>query len=484
MEKLNRCSGILMHVTSLPNNLGLGVLSDECEKFLDFMELGGFKCWQVLPISDCGYAKSPYSSVSSFAINPYLIDIKEFLSEDEINSFGFNRYNSNAKEEEEKFDRALHLIYEKKCKSFDRKTFEKENRYWLEDYAIFKVLKNEYKVCWNEWPQVYRDRNKEEIEKYKLLNKKEIDKVKFIQFIADRQWNRVKNYAKKKGIEIFGDIPMYVELDSSDVWSNPKNWQLEHGKPKQVAGIPPDYFNVNGQLWGNPLYNYTLMSKNKYDFWIKRFRRLNSLFDIVRIDHFVAFSKYWAVPSNAESAKEGKWVKGVGPGLLKAITSKCQVKLVAEDLGVVTNDVVKLRESFDIPGLKVLQFAFDGDGDHPYQPHNYEKNSVAYIGTHDNNTFMGLLNEGNWDKINRFKRYFQMPLERSNEEVVDNAILALYRSSASMVVLTPQDILKLDSSARMNTPGVEHGQWLWQLSRSLDGELAHRYKNLSELYGR
>jgi len=484
MEKLNRCSGILLHVTSLPNDLGLGVLSGECEKFIDFMELGGFKCWQVLPISDCGYAMSPYSAVSTFAINPYLIDIREFLSDDEVNSFGFNRYNPNAKEEEEKFDRALELIYEKKHKSFDRSRFEKDNRYWLEDYSLFKVLKGEFQTAWNEWPEVYRDRVKEEMDKYKLSRKKELDKIKFIKFIADRQWNRVKAYAKKKNIELFGDTPMYVELDSADVWSNPKNWQLENGKPKCVAGVPPDYFNVEGQRWGNPLYNYALMSKNKYDFWLKRFRRLSALFDIVRIDHFVAFSKYWSIPSTAESAKEGKWVKGVGPGLLKAITAKTHVKLVAEDLGIVTDDVIKLRESFGIPGIKVMQFAFDGEGNHEYQPHNYEKNSVAYIGTHDNNTFMGLLNEGNWDKINRFKRYFQMPLEKSNEEVVDNAILALYRSSANMIILTPQDILKLDSSARMNTPGVENGQWLWQLNRSLDGDLAHRYRNLSELYGR
>lgn len=484
MEKLNRCSGILLHVTSLPNDLGLGVLSGECEKFIDFMEMGGFKCWQVLPIGDCGYAMSPYSAISSFAINPYLIDLREFLTEDEINSFGFNRFNPNAVEEQNKFDNALSLVYDKKHKSFDRSKFEKENRYWLEDYSIYKVLQKEFNSSWTEWPEAYRDRDKVELDKYKLSHKKEIDKIKFIQFIADRQWDRVKKYANKKGIEVFGDTPMYVELDSSDVWSNPKNWQLENGKPKLVAGVPPDYFNAEGQLWGNPLYNYTLMSKNKYDFWLKRFRRLSALFDIVRIDHFVAFHRYWAIPYGAESAKDGKWVKGVGPGLLKAITSKINVKLVAEDLGIVTNDVTKLRESFGIPGIKVMQFAFDGEGNHMYQPHNYEKNSVAYIGTHDNNTFMGLLNEGNWDKINRFKRYLQMPLERSNEEVVDNSILALYRSSANMVILTAQDILKLDGSARMNVPGVEEGQFLWQMSRSFDTELAYRYKNLSELYGR
>ena len=226
------------------------------------------------------------------------------------------------------------------------------------------------------------------------------------------------------------------------------------------------------------------MNKNKYDFWVKRIKRLGELFDIVRIDHFVAFSRYWSIPSNSKSAKNGKWVKGAGNTLLKTLTEKTKVKLVAEDLGIVTEEVTELKDKFKIPGIKVMQFAFDGEGDNIYQPHNYEKDCVAYIGTHDNDTFMGMLNEGNWDKINRFKRYLGIPIEYGNDAVVDGAILALYRSSANMIILTAQDILKLDSNSRMNVPGVPQGNWKWQLTGNLDRNLCYRYRELSELYGR
>lgn len=279
-------------------------------------------------------------------------------------------------------------------------------------------------------------------------------------------------------------MPFYVEMDSADVWASPKNWKLGQSGKGEVAGVPPDYFNAEGQLWGNPIYDYETMSKNKFSFIINRFKRQAELFDIVRIDHFIAFNKYWAIPQGSTTAKKGKWVKGYGNAILKELTTKVKVDIIAEDLGVVTKDVIELREKFGIPGLKVMQFAFDGDGDNVYQPHNYEKNCVAYIGTHDNDTLMGLLNSSDWDKINRFKRYLRIPLEWGNDAVVDNSIITLYRSSANMVVLTIQDILKLGSDARMNIPGVPTGCWLWQLAELPSYELCGWYRDLANLYGR
>ena len=279
-------------------------------------------------------------------------------------------------------------------------------------------------------------------------------------------------------------MPFYVEMDSADVWSNPKDWQLENGKPKLVAGVPPDYFNSEGQLWGYPIYNYATMAKNNYRFWKNRIKRLGELFDIIRIDHFLAFARYWAIPSTSKTAKSGKWIKGAGVDILKEILPKTKTKIVAEDLGIVTEDVYKLKDKFEIPGVKVVQFAFDGEGDNMYKPYNFEKNCVAYIGTHDNNTMMGLLNEGNWDKINRFKKYLRMPLQEGNDQVIENLIVELYKSSANLIVFTAQDILHLGAEARLNVPGVSEGNWTWKLENNIDTNLCSKFSDLAYTYGR
>lgn len=483
MESLRRSSGVLLHITSLPSEFSLGTFSSEANKFIDFLDAGGFGCWQILPINDLGFGLSPYSACSSFAINPYLIDLTQLLTPEEMQKFNFDK-NGEPYDESVKKDSALDLVYQKFLKSFDRSSFEKENKYWLDDYALYKAIKNKYKVSWVDWPVGLRDRNKVTIDEFVAKNSYEIDKIKFIQFIASQQWNAIKKYAKGKGIEIFGDVPFYVELDSADVWSNPKDWMIENGKALLVGGTPPDYFNENGQWWGNPIYNYSNMQKNKYSFWVNRFRRAGDLYDIVRIDHFIAMHKYWGIPGKDKTAKNGKWYKGAGDELLKAITSKCKIKIVAEDLGTISKEMFALREKFGIPGLKILQYAFDGEGDNMHQPHNYEKNSVAYIGTHDNDTFMGLLSDGNWDRINRYKRYFGIPLEWGNDAVVDNAILSLYRSSANLVILTMQDLLKLGSEAKMNVPGTKEGNWLWQLDYIPNHDIVRTIKDWAMLYGR
>lgn len=484
MEEMKRSSGVLLHITSLPNKYTLGTFSCECNKFIDWLSDAGFGVWQILPITDCGYAYSPYSAMSSFAINPCLIDLTEFLSEEELASFGFDK-SQDRFTEEAKIMSALDLIYEKFGKTTNRTEFEKANKSWLEDYAIYKVIKKtKNNASWKEFPADLKNRDKIAIDLFVKKNKKEIDKVKFIQFIASQQWESIKDYAHSKGIKIFGDVPYYAEMDSCDVWANPKNWKLGETGKGEIAGVPPDYFNADGQLWGNPIYNFAAMAKNKYKYFVDRFKRQGELFDIVRIDHFIAFARYWSIPAGATSAIKGKWVKGAGDALLKQITSKLKTQIVAEDLGVVTKEVTDLRNKFNIPGLKVMQFAFDGIGDNMYQPHNYETNCVAYLGTHDNNTTMGLLNNSDWDKINRFKRYLRMPLEWGNDMVVENAIITLYRSSAKLIVLTMQDILKLGSESRMNIPGTIEGNWTWQLSEQPSTDLCNWYKDLSGLYGR
>lgn len=485
MEKLRRSSGVLIHITSLPNRYTLGTFSREAYSFVDWLVSAAFKVWQVLPITDCGYGMSPYSARSTFAINPSLIDLTQYLDEDTINSLGFNKY-GDLTGEENKINIALRMIYDRHRANIDISQFERDNSSWLEDYAMYKVIKeqNGY-VSWTDFPKELRDREKSAIEKFQKDNAEEIDRVKFIQYLADSQWKALKKYANEKGVEILGDMPFYVELDSADVWACPSNWKLDNSSKGQVAGVPPDYFNKDGQLWGNPIYDYESMSKNRYRFFVDRFKRQGELFDIVRVDHFIAFARYWAIPKNSSTATKGKWVKGRGKEILSEILKKVKVKIIAEDLGIVTQEVYDLRTQFEIAGLKVMQFAFDGDGDNMYQPHNYEKNCVAYIGTHDNDTFMGLLNNSDWDKINRFKRYLRIPLEWGNDAVVDNAIITLYRSSADMIILTMQDILKLNSDARMNIPGVVGGRnWLWQLDRLPDTQLVNFYRDLSSMYAR
>lgn len=484
MEKLKRNSGILLHITSLPNQYGWGNFSSSAFQFVDFLKNGGFGVWQVLPFSECLYGNSPYSSISSFAINPNFLDLTKFLSEDDLNGLGLKNV-TDMNDFNTKIHKAIQLVCEKCRNTFDTSTFLKDNKYWLEDYALFKVIKrHENFKPWTEWQEGLRNRNKSSLEEFKQKYKSEIDDEILVQYLLDKQWKKIKSYANDSEIEIFGDMPFYVELDSADVWSNPKEWQLENGKPKLVAGVPPDYFNSEGQLWGYPIYNFSIMAKNNYRFWTNRVKRLGELFDIIRFDHFLAFAKYWAISGNSKSAKTGKWIKGAGSSLLKQILSKCKAKIVAEDLGIVTEDVYKLKDEFEIAGVKVVQFAFDADCDNMYKPYNFEKNCVAYIGTHDNNTMMGLLNQGYWDKINRFKKYLRMPLQEGNDQVIENLIVELYKSSANLIILTAQDILHLGEEARLNVPGESEGNWTWKLNNNLDTNLCAKFYDLACTYGR
>lgn len=484
MKQLDRNSGVLLHITSLPNNLRLGCFSCECNYFIDWLADGGFHTWQILPLVDCGYGLSPYNAVSSFAINPYLIDLTEFIKEEELSSLGLNKCNT-LQQQTEIIDKALDIIYEKFGKSTDISKFEKKHAYWLEDYACYKVLKKNYNnSSWINFPTGLRDRIKSDITSFKTKHADEIQKEKFIQFVAHSQWNAIKEYAHSKGVKIFGDIPFYVCLDSADVWANPKNWKIDINGKGDVAGVPPDNFNAEGQLWGNPIYNYTAMSNDKYKYFINRFAHTGDIVDYIRIDHFVAFDKYYSIPKNSTSAKNGRWIKGGGENLLKVIDSKVANPIIAEDLGNVTSSVNSLRKKFNIPGLKLIQFAFDGDGDNIYQPHHWGSDSVGYIGTHDNNTYLGMLESINWEQLNRIKKYLRIPLEWGNDAVIDQTIITMYRSNAQLIILTMQDILKLNGNARLNIPGTIENNWLWQLDNMPPHDLCWWYKDLACTYGR
>ena len=486
MENIKRNSGVLLHITSLPNEYRLGCFSSECHRFIDWLYDSGFRTWQILPLVDCGYGGCPYNAHSSFAINPYLIDISEFLSAEEIASFGFDK-SQPVYSEQDKLDKALDLIYDKFSASSPRTEFDKKNSYWLDDYALYKVIKSKHNhVSWQEFPVKLRDRNKVALTEFRNKYAREIDKVKFLQFVASNQWENIHNYAKSKGIKIFGDVPYYVCMDSADVWSNPKNWKLATSTTKgEIAGIPPDCFNADGQLWGNPIYDFKSMALDKYKYMTSRFTRAEELVDYIRIDHFVAFGNYYSIPANSKTAKNGKWVKGEGDKLLSAITSKLKAPIIAEDLGMITPEVVKLREKFNIPGLKLLQYAFHGDCDDMYKPHHWGKDSVGYLGTHDNDTYKGMLdNIGSWEHLNRIKKYLRMPLEWGNDAVIDQSIIAMYQSNACMIIITMQDILKLGSDCRMNIPGTTENNWLWQMNEMPSREICSYYADLAYTYGR
>ena len=484
MEQLKRNSGVLLHITSLPNDYRLGCFSCECNYFIDWLAEGGFHTWQILPLVDCGYGLSPYSAFSSFAINPYLIDLSQFLSREEINSLGLSKDNSLEKQSEI-IDKALDDIYTKFGKTTDITKFEKKNSYWLDDYACYKVIKKVHNnISWIDFPRGLRDRTKNDMLAFKNKYAIDIAKEKFIQFIAHSQWETIKEYAHSKGVKIFGDIPFYVCLDSADVWANPKNWKIDIEGKGDMAGVPPDYFNPDGQLWGNPIYNYTAMSNNKYKFLVNRLSKTGEIVDYIRIDHFVAFSKYYSIPKNSKTAKNGRWLKGAGEPLLKAITSKVRNPIIAEDLGNVTPEVIALRQKFNFPGLKLVQFAFDENGDSEHQPHHWSESTIGYIGTHDNNTYLGMLESIDWEHLNRIKNYLRIPLEWGNDAVIDQTIITMYRTNAKLIILTMQDILKLNGSARLNIPGVAENNWLWQLNALPSRDLCPWYKELASLYGR
>lgn len=493
-----RSSGILFHPTSLPGKYGIGTLGKEAYAFIDFLKKSRQKLWQIFPLGPTGYGDSPYQSFSSFAGNPYLIDFDLFievhlLSEEDLRDvfFGDNEeYIDYGAIYNQKYP-LLRKAYEN-FKSSDNhemrenlEHFKRENASWLNDYSLYISLKNHFNgLPWNEWAHDIKNREHGAMEHYKNELADDIEYHNFIQFLFFKQWGDVKRYANENGIKIIGDIPIFVAADSSDAWANPEIFLFdEERKPVKVAGVPPDYFSATGQLWGNPLYNWQKLKETNYSWWVERVRANLSTCDIIRIDHFRGFEAYWAVPYGDDTAINGQWEPGPGIDLFNAIKSQLgELPIIAEDLGLMTQGVIDLREATGFPGMKILGFAFDSGEENDYLPHTYTKNCVVYTGTHDNDTLIGWFQKAKEEDRQFARDYLN---SRSDDEIHWNAIRGAWSSVANMAISPVQDFLGLGSEARINTPGVAAGNWQWRLRHGvLTDELAERIAKLTKVYSR
>lgn len=486
-----KSSGILMHISSLPSQYGIGDFGQEAYRFVDFLVESNQKLWQILPMGPTGYGDSPYQSFSAFAGNPYFIDLEDLVER------GLLEEGDLKKLKEENVEGSINygMLYNSKFpilrKAFEKfnelkkinemKTFEKKHSYWLEDYTLFMAIKGKFdQNNWQEWPHEYKFRDVKALEKISTELKKEMDYFTFLQYIFYLQWDKLKSYANVKGIKIIGDIPIFVSPDSADAWSKSEMFLFdEEMKSVKVAGCPPDAFSVDGQLWGNPLYDWKHMDETGYKWWIERIRACFELHDIVRIDHFRGFESYWAIPAGSATAVTGAWEKGPGMKLFNAINKALGDKpIIAEDLGFLTPEVEKLLKDSTYPGMKILLFAFDSKEENDYLPHKYPINSVAYTGTHDNMTVLGWYREAPEDEKKGCHEYLDnMKIEAY--EINWKFIEAVWETKSQMVLTQTQDLLGLDNSGRMNTPSTSEGNWQWRLKK---GELDHHTaKRLTEL---
>ncbi|MBS5884710.1 MAG: 4-alpha-glucanotransferase [Clostridium sp.] len=491
---MKRSSGILMHISSLPGKYGIGTFGMEAVAFIDFLKKSGQKYWQILPLGQTSYGDSPYQCFSAFAGNPYFIDFelleKEgLLAKEDYSTLDYG-LDENCVDYAKLFinkNKVLRIVYQNSKNKYDEEInkFINENKFWLEDYALYMAVKNHFNlVSWQNWDDDIRLRKEEAIDSYKLLLKDEIDYWIFVQYIFFKQWNSLKKYANDNGIEIIGDIPIYVAEDSADIWSNPEYFNVDENMlPITVAGCPPDTFSSTGQLWGNPIYNWDNLDKDGYSWWIDRVRESFKLYDVVRIDHFRGFEAYWEIPYGNKTAEFGQWTKGPGIKLFNAIKDKLgDVNIIAEDLGMMTDEVIELRDTTGFPGMKILQFGF-GEGDSRDLPHNYPVNCVAYTGTHDNDTVCGWYNvTGSKKEIEKAKKYLNLTYE---EGIAKGLIRGVWGSPAYLAITTMQDLLGLGNDARMNMPSTLGGNWVWRASsKDFNDKLAKEVYDLTKLYGR
>ncbi|MBN2795554.1 MAG: 4-alpha-glucanotransferase [Clostridia bacterium] len=489
-----RSSGILMHITSLPNPTGIGSFGKEAYDFVDFLKAAGQSYWQLLPIGPTGYGDSPYQSLSTFAGNVLLIDLealkeKRLLEEADFKglSFGSNLEKVDFTRVNENKLVLLRKAYEKGKTAYKREvdTFVEEHKEWLPDYALFMALKKAHDLkSWQEWPAKYRAREEVALEAARKKYEDEIRFWEFLQYIFFKQWHELKVYANKNNIEMIGDIPIYVAEDSSDVWSNPALFLLDReNKPVCVSGCPPDAFSATGQLWGNPIYNWDLMEEQSYVWWTKRIKASYELFDVVRIDHFRGFESYWSIPAGSKTAEKGEWIKGPEMKLFNAIKEQLgDLKIIAEDLGFLTQEVIDFKNASGYPGMKVLEFAFDSKEESDYLPHNYEQNCIVYTGTHDNDTVMGWFKNTNKADIEKAIEYLKLTKE---EGYAWGFIRGAWSSVGVVAIAQMQDFLELDDTARMNIPSTIGNNWDWRMKPDqLTDTLTKRIYNMTKLYGR
>ncbi len=478
-----RSSGVLLHPTSLPGAYGIGELGSEAFAFVDFLENAGQGLWQILPLNPTDAGGSPYSSPSAFAGNPLLASTERLakdglIKEPPPDGGGPVNFASAAPRKMER----LRIAYSrwKPGGKFDE--FREESRFWLEDFALFTAIKEKLEKPWNEWPEELATRRPDALEKARRGLEADILFHMFAQFRFFEDWRSVKKAANEAGVSVIGDVPIFVSHDSADVWSNRGLFFLDDndGSPSVVAGVPPDYFSETGQLWGNPLYDWAGMREDGYAWWKSRIKHALSLCDALRLDHFRGFEAYWEVPADDDTSIGGRWVEGPGRKLFDSLRSSLgELPLIAEDLGDITPEVVKLREDLGLPGMKVLQFGFSHPENH-FLPHNYEGgNWVAYTGTHDNDTTAGWWRGASGKERSLARRY----LGKEHIGAGDFIRLA-YSSTARWAVVPMQDLLGLGSAARMNTPGTVEGNWRWRMESKASPGLARRMRRMAEVYGR
>lgn len=483
-----------MHISSLPSRYGIGTLGKEAYEFVDFLKDSGQSLWQILPLCPGGKGNSPYMSFSNFAGNSLFIDLtalveKELLTQAEVNECDFGSEESRV--DFEKVTAGREKLFHLAAKRFfisvpdDYESFCKENEFWLRDFALFMALKEKYgDVSWNEWGKPLKLRKEEALIKAERELSENVNRYKMEQYLFYSQWYALKKYANKNGIEIVGDIPIYVAYDSADVWSSPENFLLdEEYSPRVVAGCPPDAFSEDGQLWGNPVYNWEKMKADGYTWWTQRLSHALKVCDRVRIDHFRGFESYYCIPLGEKTAKNGKWEKGPGSEFFAVMKKKFgSLPVIAEDLGMLTDDVRKMLKKTGLPGMKILEFAFDADDSSSYLPHNHIKNCVVYTGTHDNDTVMGWINSLNQRDKAFVKRYLRLSArEGYNWGIIKSAMMSV----ADTVIVPMQDFLGLGSEGRMNVPGVAEGNWSWRMEKgAIDEKLCKKIKKITETYRR
>ena len=527
----NRESGILLHITSLYSEYGIGDLGQHAYKFVDFLKEGDQRLWQLLPLNPTGFKDSPYQSFSTFAGNPLLICLEKLVEwglleesdlAEQLPALPLDKvdYGAVINFKTPLMRKAHQRFSERDYPELkaEHEQFIDENRSWIEDYSLFMALKfhfinkrvdpeNRYDyeafadfnreyltqeqlddyyfgAVWQSWPVDIAKREKQAIKKWKAELVEEIGYHQFLQFIFTKQFTMLKAYANENNVKIIGDIPIFVALDSSDCWANTDLFLLDKdGNPTGVAGVPPDYFSEDGQLWGNPLYDWSAMKKTGYAWWVKRIQAALAFCDVVRIDHFRGFEAYWQVPYGAKTARNGAWMPGPGKDLFEVIKQQLgDLPIIAEDLGVITPEVEELRDDFALPGMKVIQFGFGGDDDNEHLPHNFlTSHAVVYTGTHDNDTTTGWYETAMPEIQDQVRRYLSV----SGEDIAWDMIKSAFASIPNMAIVPMQDVLKLGSEARMNIPGTASGNWQFRLpANALDKELALRLKELSQFNGR
>lgn len=491
---MERKSGILMHISSLPSPWGIGTFGRAAYAFADFLKAAGQRYWQLLPLGPTSFGDSPYQSFSTFARNPYFIDLDLLAEDGLLEPAEYQNLDWGSDPARADYGKIYAARYGVLRRAFERgyprdrvqvERFRQENQ-WLDNYALFMALKAHFGMeSWLQWPdQDIRLRKPEAVERYTGLLEQEIAFHCYLQYLFFQQWNALRAYIHRLDIQVIGDLPIYVAMDSADVWAEPECFQLgEDNIPTEVSGVPPDYFSQEGQLWGNPLYDYDRMKADGYGWWIRRVDGARKLFDIIRIDHFRGLESYWAVPYGETTAKNGRWRKGPGLDLVGILTGWFpELPIIAEDLGYLTPEVHKLLQDSGLPGMKVLEFAFDSREPSDYLPHTYGRNCVCYVGTHDNETVMQWKDQADRRDVTYARRYLGL---NSREGFHWGFIRGGMSSVADTFIVQLQDCLGLGAEARMNTPGVAGGNWQWRLTPGqLTEELAKKLRMYTKLYGR